>query len=92
MAITLRNSNWENGINVEVRVASHGNPSDVPFFPFGSRKIAHLDSWVIDNDPKFLFALYEYRRDSDPDNPDGTFTEWIRIVHTIFGRDKEVIL
>lgn len=90
MAITLRNQNWKNGVNVELRGNIGMSTSDVPLMGLGSKKIAYQDSWVIENSPAFPNAHYEYRRDSNPDSPDGTFNEWTRIIH--FGGDKEVVL
>jgi hypothetical protein len=68
--ITLKNSQWNNGVNVLVHV---GNNSNYDLNPSrGQQRVAFNGSWPMDCGE----ANLQYKRDLDPDHPNGQMTGW----------------
>ena len=79
--INLWNRNWHNGVNVDARVGNYQDCNQNN--SIGSRSISYNSSWSIDAGTQDVC----YRRDNDPDHPDGSWTGWTRISN--FGHDKD---
>ena len=71
--ITLHNRDWQAGVNVE---AHQGMSSDYDQNPsLGTRTLSYENDWVIDSGTDDV----QYRRDNNPDQPDGTMTAWTNL-------------
>lgn len=68
--VILQNTNW-NSVNVEVRKGNYDNAESNP--SLGSRTLTRNSDWTIYSDGEDIF----YRRDTDPDHPNGQWTSWI---------------
>lgn len=69
--VILRNKSW-NSMTVEARIGNNTVPENNPLVS-GSPKVLYLNNdWNILSDGEDVY----YRRDADPDNPDGTMTDW----------------
>jgi hypothetical protein len=67
----LINDAWHNGVNVQVRVGNDiSNPEGNPIVK--SDKMSFQESWPFDTGSDDLF----WRRDSEPDSPDGNWIAW----------------
>jgi hypothetical protein len=69
--MTLHNRDWQNGVNVEARQGSHIVPEQNP--SLGTCWLQYNENWVITSGTDDVF----YRRDTDPNNPNGNMTEWV---------------
>jgi hypothetical protein len=68
--ITLRNANWQNGVHVIVRKGNNYEPLQNPVI--WDRRLEYQETWPIEAGDEDLY----YIRDRDPDNPDGSMTDW----------------
>jgi hypothetical protein len=68
--MTLVNAYWQNGVNVDVRVGPYMDPNQNPALP--SFKLAMGQQWSNDTGTNDLC----FRRDLDPDHPNGAMTDW----------------
>lgn len=69
--ITLRNGNWDNGVDVQVKRGRAQNPEDNP--DYGSRRLSKGESWTIPCDGQEV----AWRR-LVLGYPDETWTPWTR--------------
>jgi hypothetical protein len=71
----LQNEAW-NSVNVEAKVGDDGG--------LESRDLLRSAEWIITSEGDNIF----WRRDRDPDRPDGTYTGWVE--HACYpGDDKD---
>jgi len=67
----LVNDAWANGVNVQVRIGNNiSDPEGNPIVK--NEKMSFQDSWSFYTGSDDLF----WRRDSDPNNPDGSWISW----------------
>jgi hypothetical protein len=71
--ITLHNRDWHAGVNVEAHQGMSFDPNQNP--SLGARLLSYQSDWVIDSGTDDV----QYRRDANPDHPDGTMTVWTNI-------------
>ena len=67
--VILTNTRW-NRVTVEVRKGNNSNAESNP--SLGSRTLNRNIDWRINSEGEDVF----YRRDSDPDHPNGSMTMW----------------
>lgn len=69
MAVTFVNPSW-NHVNVQVRIGNNSNPESNPL----------VSQFTLSRNGKsqpFSFAVFLFwRRDSNPDSPNGSYTAW----------------
>lgn len=84
MAIfNLYNRTWANGLNVDVVIGN--NPDCSRNRPLGAKNLTFNGApWPIDVGTSDIC----YRRDRDPDNPDGSWNEWTTVSN--LGHDKDI--
>ena len=68
--LTFRNQNWSRGITVEVRAGNFQDCEQNRLI--GTRRLARGETWQITTSEVRVC----YRRDADPDHPDGRWTVW----------------
>jgi hypothetical protein len=67
--LAFYNQFWTKGVNIEV---DFGDRADSPVKPSsGIRQIAYQADWRVQ-----VAAHLRYRRDLNPDSPDGQMTDW----------------
>jgi hypothetical protein len=71
--MTLYNRDWQTGVNVEAHQGMSFDPNQNP--SLGTRHLTYQTSWIIDSGTDDV----QYRRDTDPDNPDGRMTDWTNL-------------
>jgi hypothetical protein len=69
--VHLINADW-NSVNVDVRQGDNGDVNQNN--NLGTRNLARNQEWVIQTEQNI-----QYRWDRDPDNPNGTYTDWVNI-------------
>lgn len=69
--VILRNKSW-NIVSVEARKGNNTNPEENPPVEDSPKTLNLNQDWIIESDAEDVY----YRRDADPDNPDGTMTDW----------------
>jgi hypothetical protein len=74
--ITLHNRDWNAGVNVEAHQGMALDPNLNQ--SLGTRRLLFESDWVIDSGTDDV----QYRRDTDPDHPDGNMTEWTNLSST----------
>lgn len=79
--IRIWNRAWANGVTVEAQVGNGPTGSNMPI---GQTRIAHGGSWDI----VAANSNVNYRRDLDPDRPNGQFGDWIDVPN--YGRDVDI--
>ena len=67
--VILRNDHWES-VTVEVFMGNEADPEANA--SLGTRNLALNEDWTIYSEAQDIF----YRRDNDPDYPDGTMTDF----------------
>lgn len=67
--VNLHNRSW-NRVTVEARIGDDPNPEANR--PLGARSLRRGESWVIESEGEDVW----YRRDVNPDHPDGKLTVW----------------
>jgi len=67
--VNITNKNW-NRVNVEVRMGDNANPESNP--SLGSRTLNRGETWSLQSQGEDVW----YRRDTDPDHPNGQWTNW----------------
>jgi hypothetical protein len=70
--IVLTNLYYQNGVNVEARMGPNQNAEGSGNVSLGTRNIAQGGEWAVDSGSFDVF----WRRDEDPDHPNGTMTTW----------------
>ncbi len=68
--VILRNRNWRN-VTVEVRQGDNSWPENNRWI--GRRSLSTGEEWPVQSSGEDVW----YRRDANPDNPDGNMTVWI---------------
>jgi hypothetical protein len=71
--ITLQNASWSIGINVLVHVGNNQDPNQNA--SKGQQNIPFNGTWPVDCGGDNL----QYKRDLDPDHPDGQMTGWTEV-------------
>jgi hypothetical protein len=69
----LHNRDWHNGVNVQARRGPYLDPNQNTYL--GERQLQYNADWIIDSGTDDV----QYRRDADPDHPDGTMTPWTNL-------------
>jgi hypothetical protein len=72
-SITLHNRDWQNGVNVQAQRGPYLDPNQNT--DLGERQLQYNADWIIDSGTDDV----QYRRDTDPDHPDGTMTPWTNL-------------
>ena len=67
--VNLINRNW-NSVTAEVRIGD--NPNAESNRSLGTRKLSRGETWAIQSQGEDVW----YRRESDPDHPNGNWTVW----------------
>jgi hypothetical protein len=83
--VILANDSWDK-VQVQVTKGNNTNAESNP--SLGSRTILRDDNWTILSDGENIW----YRRDSNPDNPDGSRTYWTLITCNGLGDTINVTL
>jgi len=73
--ITFHNQSWKKGVNVEVHFGDDDKPNVNS--SIGIRQIAYQEDWRV----SCSAAILQYRRDRNPDNPEGQMTGWTTVQH-----------
>jgi hypothetical protein len=68
--VDIIDRNWAR-VNVDVRIGNNANPEDNR--SLGTRELTRGQTWSIPSDGEDVW----YRRDADPDRPNGQWTNWI---------------
>jgi hypothetical protein len=76
MQVTFKNNTWKKGVTVEVETNNQADEALWGLLGRFKERIAFQDSWILD---KGDMIMVRYRRDNNPDDPDGTFTKWTRV-------------
>jgi hypothetical protein len=70
--ITFHNQFWAKGVNIEIHFGDSAGPHATP--STWIRQIAYQARWRV-----CATANLRYRRDLNPDNPDGQMTGWTMV-------------
>lgn len=81
--VKLWNRNWQNGVNVDVRVGSFTNPTQNA--PYWAGRVVYQSAVTIDTADTTIWR----RRDLDPDHPTNppSYGEWVS--NEVFEADIE---